>query len=339
MPSKSLRYLSAAALLALTATPAVAQGDVNIYSYREPALIEPLLKAFTAKTGIKTNIVFAAAGLNERLAAEARNSPADLLFTVDAGRLAEAKDAGLTQAASTVTATAIPAAYRDADNHWVGLTLRARVLFVSKTRVSEQAISYDDLADPKWKGRLCMRSGQHPYNTALLATIIAHKGEAAAEAWARGVKANLARRPSGGDREAVRDVHAGLCDIALANSYYMAAMLKSPEQKPWADASRIVFPDATGRGTHINVSGVALTKYAPNKANAEKLMAFLISDEGQSIYAAINNEYPVSPSVPPSELVTRWGELKPDPMPLEAIAKNRRRASEIMDKVAFDQGK
>jgi iron(III) transport system substrate-binding protein len=338
------RGFSAAALLSVAIAPAAAQGEVNIYSYREPALIEPLLKAFATKTGIKTNVVFAAAGLNERLAAEGRNSPADLLFTVDAGRLTEAKDAGLTQAAATLAAatlatTAIPAPYRDADSHWVGLTLRARVLYVSKSRVSEQAISYDDLADPKWKGRLCMRSGQHPYNTALLATIIAHKGETDAEAWAKAVKTNLARKPSGGDREAVRDVHAGLCDVALANTYYMAAMLKSPEQKAWADSTRIVFPDAAGRGTHINISGVALTRHAPNRANAEKLMAYLISDEGQSIYAAINNEYPVSPSVQPSELVQSWGVLKPDPLPLEAIAKNRRRASELMDKVAFDQGK
>lgn len=344
------RHVSAAAFVAATSTafvatpPAAAQsaaapGEINIYSYREPGLIDPLLKAFTAKTGIKTNVVFASAGLNERLASEGRNSPADLLFTVDAGRLTEAKEAGLTQPAAVSGLAAIPSPYRDGDGHWMGLTLRARVLYVSKTRVTEPTISYDDLANPKWKGRLCMRSGQHPYNTALLATMIAHKGEASAEVWAKAVKANLARKPSGGDREAVRDVHAGLCDIALANSYYMAAMLNVPDQKAWADATRIIFPDAEGRGTHVNLSGVALTKYAPNKANAEKLMAFLISDEGQTIYATTNNEYPVSPSVPPSDLVKSWGTLKPDTLPLDAIAKNRRRASEIMDIVGFDQSK
>lgn len=326
----------AVALLSIAA-PAMAQDAINIYSYREPGLLDPLLKAFTAKTGIKTNVVFATAGLNERLASEGRNSPADLLFAVDAGRLTEAKEAGLTQAATGDAFKVVPMPYRDADGHWVGLTLRARVLYVSKVRVADTAISYDDLAGPQWKGRLCMRSGQHPYNTALLATVIAHKGEDGAEAWAKGVKADLARRPSGGDREAVRDVHAGLCDAALANTYYMAAMLASPEQKVWAENVRIVFPDAGGRGTHVNISGVALTKHAPNKVSAEKLMAFLVSDEGQALYATANNEYPINPAIPVSALVQSWGSLKPDALPLDAIAKNRRRASEIMDKVGFDQ--
>jgi iron(III) transport system substrate-binding protein len=328
-----------AVLPAMSLQAAFAQEKVNIYSYREPQLIDPLLKAFTAKTKIETNVIFAASGLNERLAAEGQNSPADLLLTTDAGRLSEAKDAGLTQpVAIAALNTAIPPAYRDADNHWFGLTMRARVIYASKDRVKQEAISYEELADPKWKGKVCTRSGQHVYNTSLAATMLAHKGEAATEAWMTGFKNNLARKPAGGDREAVRDVQAGLCDIALANTYYMALMLKTPEQKAWADSVRIIFPNANDRGAHVNISGMALTKSAPNKANAIKLMEFLVSDEAQKIYADVNNEYPVNPAVPPSDMVKSWGPLRPDALPIENIAKYRKRASELMDKVGFDRG-
>jgi iron(III) transport system substrate-binding protein len=330
------------ALLATSASVALAQGEVNIYSYREPQLIDPLLKAFADKTGIKTNIVYASAGLNERLAAEGQNSPADLLFTVDAGRLAEAKDTGLTQAVeSSVLQAAIPAQLRDPAGHWFGLTMRARIIYASKERVEQDAISYEELADPKWKGKLCTRSGQHVYNTSLIATIIAHNGEEATEAWLRAVKANLAHKPAGGDREQARDVYSGKCDIALGNTYYMALLAKNeknPEQQAWANAIRPLFPNAAGRGTHINISGIALTKHAPNKANAVALMEFLASEEAQLVYATANNEYPVNPKVAPSEIVRSWGTLKPDPLPLENIAKYRKKASELVDKVNFDAG-
>jgi iron(III) transport system substrate-binding protein len=329
---------TAAMMTGAPAGPAAAQGEVNIYSYREPGLIDPLLKAFAAKTGIKTNVVFASVGLNERMAAEGALSPADLLFAVDAGRLTEAKDAGLTQPATFAAAASIPAAYRDGDNHWFGLTLRARVIYASKTRVTDETITYESLADPKWKGRLCTRPGQHVYNTSLTATLIAHKGEAWTETWLKGVKANLARKPAGGDREAVRDVRSGLCDIALANTYYMAAMLKNPEQKAWAEAVRIIFPNASDRGSHVNISGMALARHAKNKANALALMQFLASSEGQALYAAANDEYPISPDVAVSDVVRSWGTLKPDALPLDQIAKNRRRASELMDRVGFDAG-
>jgi iron(III) transport system substrate-binding protein len=319
-------------------SPALAQGEVNIYSYREPQLIDPLLKAFTAKTGIKTNVVFASAGLNERLAAEGAASPADLLFTVDAGRLSEAKDAGLTQPVKSAVLDAIPAAYRDPDGHWFGLTMRARVIYASKARVTQDTITYEELADPKWKGKICTRSGQHVYNTSLAATYIAHKGAEATEGWLKGLKANLGRKPAGGDREAVRDVHAGQCDLALANTYYMAAMLKNPEQKAWADSVRMIFPNAGDRGSHVNISGVALSKHAKNADGARKLMEFLASDEGQGLYASVNNEYPISASVPASDIVKSWGTLKPDQLPLANIAKHRKQASELMDKVAFDAG-
>jgi iron(III) transport system substrate-binding protein len=324
------------------AAPASAQGEVNIYSYREPQLIDPLLKAFTEKTGIRTNVVYASAGLNERLAAEGQNSPADLLFTVDAGRLSEAKDAGLTQAVDLAPLRqSIPAQYRDPDNHWFGLTMRSRIVYASKERVAQDAITYEELADPKWKGKICIRSGQHVYNTSLIATIIAHKGEAFAEQWLKGLKANLAHKPAGGDREQARDIHSGKCDLAVGNTYYMALMAtneKNPEQKQWGAAIKPLFPNVNDRGSHVNISGMALAKNAPHKANALKLMEYLASDEAQKIYAKANNEYPVNPAVEPSDVVKGWGKLKPDALPLENIAKYRKRASELVDKVNFDAG-
>jgi iron(III) transport system substrate-binding protein len=335
---RTTTFALATVLAATIAAPAHAQGEVNIYSYREPSLIDPLLKAFSAKTGIKTNVVFAAAGLNERLAAEGANSPADLLFTVDAGRLAEAKSAGLTQPVSLPELATIPASFRDGEGHWFGLTMRGRVVYASKERVKQDTITYEELADPKWKGKVCVRSGQHIYNVSLLGAIIAHKGEAAAEAWLKGVRANLARKPAGGDREAVRDVRAGLCDLAIANTYYMAAMLKNPEQKAWAESTRMLFPNAGDRGTHVNISGMAMAKHARNKDAALKLMAFLASDEGQALYASVNNEYPISPRAAPSDLVKSWGTLKPDALPLDAMTKNLKKASELVDKVGFDAG-
>ncbi len=329
-------------VLAAGGGAALAQGEVNIYSYREPQLIDPLLKAFTEKTGIKANVVYAAAGLNERLAAEGQNSPADLLFTVDAGRLSEAKDAGLTQPVDDAALkAAIPAQFRDPDGHWFGLTMRSRVVYASKERVQQDAITYEELADPKWKGKLCIRSGQHVYNTSLIATMIAHKGEAYTETWLRGVKNNLAHKPAGGDREQARDIASGKCDIALGNTYYMALMAtneKQPEQKAWGAAIKPLFPNAADRGSHVNISGMALARHAPNKANALKLMAFLASEEAQKIYALANYEYPVNPAVPPAAIVASWGKLKPDPLPLENIAKYRKKASELVDKVNFDAG-
>jgi iron(III) transport system substrate-binding protein len=324
------------------APAAQAQGEVNIYSYREPQLIDPLLKAFTDKTGIKANVVYAPAGLNERLAAEGQNSPADLLFTVDAGRLSEAKDAGLTQPVdSAALKQVVPAQFRDPDNHWFGLTMRSRVIYASKERVKQDRITYEELADPKWKGRICIRSGQHVYNTSLIATMIAHKGEAATEAWLKGVKANLAHKPAGGDREQARDIFSGKCDLALGNTYYMALMLKNeknPEQQQWAGAIKILFPNADDRGSHVNISGMAMARHAPNKANALKLMEFLASEDAQKIYATANNEYPVNSNVPPSDIVKSWGALKADPLPLENIAKFRKKASELVDKANFDAG-
>lgn len=341
----SRRRVIAAALLlptiAFSSTPHAAHAAeaVNIYSYREPQLMEPLLKSFTEKTGIKTNVVFAKDGLVERLISEGRNSPADVLLTNESGLLMQAKAQGATQAvASSALEKAIPANLRDPDNHWFALTQRARVLFVAKDRVSATTMTLEELAEPKWKGKICIRSGQHTYNVALVASMIAHLGDDKAETWLKGLKTNLARKPAGGDREAVRDVQAGLCDIAIANTYYMAAMLKNPDQKAWADAVRIVFPNAGDRGTHVNISGIAIAAHAPHKANAQKLVEFLASTDAQAAYAEANSEYPVVAGVAESQLLKSWGPLKADAIALSKLAELRRKASELIDKVKFDSG-
>lgn len=340
-----LRHSSAFARIALSlslaafATPAFAEGEVNIYSYREPKLIDPLLQAFTAKTGIKTNVVFASTGLIERMTAEGKNSTADVLLTNESGLLMQAVAAGVTAPLkSEVIEKAIPAHLREPEGHWFGLTRRARVVYAANDRVPQTAITYEDLADPKWRGKICSRSGQHTYNIALIASMIAHLGEEKAEAWLTAVKNNLARKPAGGDREQVRDVQAGLCDLAIGNSYYMVAMLKNPEQKPWADAVHIIFPNAADRGTHINVSGVALAANAPHAANAQALMEFLVSPEAQQLYALANGEYPVVEGVKGSDIVASWGPLKADTLPLSKIAEFRKKASEMVDRVRFDAG-
>ena len=341
----SARFLALATLLAFAALQADAAdpGEVNIYSYRQPYLIEPLLKEFTEETGIKVNVIFAEKGLIERIEAEGRNSPADVLLTVDIGNLTQATAAGIAQPIRVDDAldAAIPEAYRAEDDQWFGLTRRARVIYASKERVKQDSITYEELADPKWRGKICTRSGQHPYNVALIASIIAHHGEAWTEDWLRGVKANLARKPAGDDRLQVKGVYAGECDIAIGNTYYMGAMLKNdkqPEQKQWAGSVNILFPNTGDRGTHVNVSGAVVAKHAPHKDNAVKLVAFLASDKGQQLYAEANNEYPVKEGVPWSPLVKSWGEFKPDPISLDEIARLRKTASELVDKVEFDEG-
>lgn len=328
--------------LVIPSTRAAEPGEVNVYSYRQPYLIEPLLKEFTEETGIKVNVIFAEKGLIERIQAEGRNSPADVLLTTDIGNLTQATTSGIAQSIqSEVIDQAVPEAYRANDDEWIGLTRRARVIYASKDRVKQDAITYEELADPKWRGKICTRSGQHPYNVALIAAMIAAHGEAWTEEWLRGVKANLARKPAGNDRLQVKCVYAGECDIALGNTYYMAAMLhdeKEPEQKKWAESVHILFPNTNDRGTHINVSGAVMAKHAPHKDNAMKLVEFLVSDRGQKMYADVNAEYPVKDGVPPSELVQSWGTFKADPISLDEIAAHRKTASELVDKVGFDDG-
>jgi iron(III) transport system substrate-binding protein len=344
MPLCFARASALALIIPALATPAQAadSGEVNVYSYRQPYLIEPLLKEFTDETGIKVNVIFAEKGLIERIQAEGRNSPADVLLTVDIGNLTQAKTAGIAQPVQTEAIdAAVPQAYRAKDDEWIGLTRRARVIYASKDRVKQDTITYEELADPKWRGKICTRSGQHPYNVALIASMIAAHGEEWTEEWLKGVKANLARKPAGNDRLQVKGVFAGECDLALGNTYYMGAMLndeKEPEQKVWAESVNILFPNSADRGTHINVSGAVLAKHAPHKVNGVKLVEFLASDKGQEMYAEVNYEYPVKEGVPASELVQSWGTFKADPISLEEIAGLRKMASELVDKVGFDDG-
>jgi iron(III) transport system substrate-binding protein len=290
-------------LFAASNASAADPGEVNIYSYRQPYLIDLLLNEFTEETGIKINVIFAEKGLIERIQAEGRNSPADVLLTVDVGNLTQATDAGIAQPIqSAALEAAIPPAYRATDGEWVGLTRRARVVYASKERVKQDKISYKELADPKWRRKICIRSGQHVYNVALIASMIAHHGEEWTEAWLRGVKANLARKPADDDRLQVKGVYAGECDLAVGNTYYMGRDAdKDSEQKEWANSAR--FPDSDDRGTHVNISGAVVAKYARHKDNAIKLPEFLSSDKGQEMYADVNNEYPVKEGIPWSKLV------------------------------------
>ncbi len=332
-----MKRAALAVLLAAAALPAAAQ-EVNVYSYRQPELIDPIFAKFTEKTGIQVNTVFLNKGMVERLTAEGARSPADLIFTVDIGRLKEAVDAGVTQPVQDAALEAdVPAAFRDPDGAWFGLTARARIAYASKERVKDGEITtYEDLASEKWRGRLCTRSGMHPYNLALTAAYIAHHGVDAAEEWLRGVKANLARKPQGNDRAQAKAVWAGECDVAIGNTYYVAEMIHDPEQKEWTDSFRVVFPVFENGGVHMNISGVAMTKSTPNRENALKLMEFLASDEGQELYAEVNSEYPVKPGVKPSELVESWGSFTPDDLPLVEIADHRAEALKLMEKVDFD---
>lgn len=339
--------LAAAALTGLLAIQpaqadeqaAVNAGEVNVYSYRQPFLIQPMFDAFTRQSGVKVNVVFAPKGLVERLEQEGRNSPADLIFTVDIGRLSDAYDAGVTQAVATDKLTAaIPQSFRQDNGHWYGLTQRARILYVSKDRVApdDAPKTYEELADPKWKGRICTRSGTHVYQVALTAAMIAHHGEDEAEAWLRGLKSNLARKPQGNDRAQVKAIKEGECDVSLGNNYYYGKMLENEEQFAWAQSVYPVFPTLGGDGTHVNISGVALTKSSPNKDNAVMLMEFLAGDLAQQMYAEQNYEYPIVAGVPQSGMLRSMGELHPDSLDLDRIAENRATAIKLVNEVGYN---
>ena len=332
------RYSLWALLFGATAFPVMAE-EVNIYSHRQPELIQPLLDAFTAKTGIDVNVAFVDKGMVERLVAEGDRSPADLVLTVDIARLTQIVDAGVTQAVqSDVLTSAIPAQFRDAGNQWFGLTARSRVVYAAKDRVKPGDVTtYEDLADPKWKGRICTRSGTSDYNIALLGAVIAHDGMEAATAWVKGLKDNLARKPNGADKDQVKAIAAGECDIAIGNTYYIGQMLSDPADKAAAETVNVVFPTfANGGGSHMNISGVAMTKAAPNHDAALKLMEFLVSDEAQKIYAETNFEFPVKAGVPVSALVASWGAFTPDTLPLADVAAQRPAALKLMEDVDFD---
>jgi iron(III) transport system substrate-binding protein len=332
----TLRSILLASVAVAIALPAMA--DVNVYTTRQPSLIQPVIDAFTAETGIAVNLAFIEEGLVERLVAEGDRSPADLVMTVDIANLQQIVDAGVVQPVeSAVLTSAIPAELRSPDNLWFALTERARIVYASKERVAEgEVTTYEDLASETWRGRICTRSGTHNYNLALLAAMIAHHGEDYAREWAAGVKANLARKPEGNDRAQVRAIWAGECDISLGNTYYMGQMLADPEQVAWAESVNIVFPTFENGGTHINVSGIAMTQAAPNRDEALQLMEFLVSPAAQAIYAEVNHEYPVLQGAALSDLVQSWGPLNADTLDLTEIAGHRAAALRIMEEVNFD---
>ncbi|QGS61013.1 Fe(3+) ABC transporter substrate-binding protein [Shewanella algae] len=327
---------SALAASSLT-LPVAAAGEVTVYSYRQEFLVKPILDDFSQATGVKVNFVFAKDGIADRLAREGRLSPADLVLTSDFSRLQELVDKQLVkQVESDTLKQNIPAQYRDPKGNWYALTMRVRNLYSSKERLGPLAINYEDLADARYKGKVCMRSGKHPYNIALVASMIAHHGEADAKSWLQGLKSNLARKPQGNDRAQVQAVKEGLCDIAIGNSYYYGKMLQDPKQRPWAEAAVINFPNQENRGAHINVSGMALAKHAPNSADALKLMEYLSSDAAQQSYAEVNMEYPVKVDVPVSELVASWGDFKADDLPVYKLAEHHQAALRLLDEVKFD---
>jgi iron(III) transport system substrate-binding protein len=321
----------------LLAAPALAQ-SVNLYTTREPALLNPVIEAFTKDTGIKVNAVFMKDGLQQRIQAEGANSPADVMLVVDVGEIQAAADAGITQPVqSTLVDKTVPAALRGAGNNWVTLTQRARIVVVSKDRVKQDAITYEGLADPKWKGKFCIRAGQHPYNNAFFAAYLARNGAEKTEAFLKAIKANTARKPGGGDRDVARDILSGQCDIAIINTYYIGLMSKATnEQKGWYEAIKPLKTTFTGGGTHVNVSAAAIAKNAPNKDSAVKLIEYMLGEKAQTLYADGNFEYPVNADVKEAAAVKLLGALTPDTTPLGDVAKNRKAASELVDKVGFD---
>ncbi|WP_439155273.1 Fe(3+) ABC transporter substrate-binding protein [Yoonia sp.] len=332
----TFRTILLASTCAAIAAPALA--DVNIYTTRQPELIQPVMDAFTSETGIAVNLAYVDDGLVERLRAEGNRSPADLVMTVDIANLKQIVDAGVIQPVeSDVLTNAVPETLRSPDNLWFGLTTRARIVYASKDRVADgEVTTYEDLASEKWEGRICTRSGLHNYNLALLSAVIDHVGQDGARDWAAGVRENLARKPEGNDRAQVRAIWAGQCDISLGNTYYMGAMLNNEEQTEWANAVRIVFPTFADGGTHVNVSGMAMTNAAPNRDEALQLMEYLVSPEAQRIYAELNYEYPVLEGVAQSDLVASWGEFTPDDVNLSDLAGHRPTALRIMEEVNFD---
>ena len=332
----------ALALLAAAAHTPAGAAEVNVYTTREPGLIRPLLDAYTRQTGTKVNAVFVQAGLAERVAAEGANSPADVLMTVDIGNLVDLVKRDLAQPVrSEALESAIPPQWRDPAGNWYALTLRARAIFVTKDRPVEAPRTYEDLADARYRGRVCIRSGNHPYNTSLFAAMIAKHGAEDTGTYLTDLKANLARRAAGGDREVARDILAGICDVGISNTYYEGIMLSGrggEEQKRWGEAVRVVLPTfKDGAGTHVNVSGAAVARNAPNRAEAVRLLEYLVTPEAQRMYADLNFEHPVRPGVELNPIVQGFGPLKPDSTPLTAIAGNRAEASLLVDRLGFDR--
>lgn len=332
--------LALAALACTLVAGTVEAAEVNVYSARKDHLLKPVLDEFTKQTGIKVNLLSAGEDqLLERLKNEGKDSPADLFITTDVAHLHKARVAGVLQPVQSKALTeAIPAAYRDPQGYWVGLSARARVVFYAKDRVKPSDITtYEDLADPKWKGRICVRSSSSTYNQSLLAGMIAVNGPAKAEAWAKGIADNMARKPQGGDRDQIAAVAAGQCDIAIANTYYYGGMVNSAkaEEREAAAKVGIAFPNQQGRGTHMNVAGAGVAASAKHKAEAVQLLEFLAGPDAQRLFAEANNEFPVRPGVKPSPTVAAWGKFKGEDINVAMLGENSAEAVRIFDRVGW----
>ena len=316
-------------------------GELNIYSHRQPFLINPFLDAFTKKTGISTNVVYSTKGLAQRLKAEGENSPADVILTVDIGRLNVYADLDLlAKITSKKLEQNIPPHLRSQNNTWFGLSKRSRIIVVSKSRVDPSSISrIEDLKSPKWKNKICSRPGSHVYNRALMASMVAAHGIEKATQWADGLVKNLARRPQGNDRAQVKAIYEGQCDMALINNYYYGKLKYSndEQQRAWAEELSLIFPNQgkNDRGAHINISGGGVAKYSKNQTEAIKLLEFLSEESSQKLYGDINFEYPVNPRVMPSEVLQSWGTFREDQLPIRIIAELSQEAQKIIDKVGW----
>ncbi len=323
-------------LLLFNGSMAWGQDEVNVYSYRQRLLMQPLFDVFTKETGVKVKVVFAPKGLVERLRQEGSLSPADVLLTSDFSRLLEAEQARLLQSVkSAVLRRNVPRHLRDKDGRWFGLTVRARVLVVSRSAKGEIR-RYEDLAKKEWHGRICSRSGQHSYNVSLLASMIAHHGVKEARSWARSVRSGLARKPQGNDRSQLKAIWQGQCDVSFVNTYYLGLVSKNPKQSSWGKGVRVVFPNQRDRGTHVNISGGGVVRYAPHRRQAVQLLEFLSGEKAQKLYVEGNFEYPVNKKVPLSPFLERLGIFKQDRIPIEKVATLRGRAVRIMDEVGWE---
>jgi iron(III) transport system substrate-binding protein len=345
MNASGNRFLRVVQPLALTLLAALlpagaSAGEVNIYSARQEALIKPLLDKFSAETGVTVNLVTGKGdALLTRLQSEGRNSPADVLLTTDAGRLYRAQAAGVLQPLESDYLTAnIPANLRSAENYWFGLSVRARFIVYAKDRVTpEQLGSYEALGDEQWKRRVCIRSSSNIYNQSMVAGMIASEGEEATAAWLDRLVPNFARPPQGGDRDQIKAVAAGQCDVAVVNSYYLGAMLNSDDASERDAAAKVAvfWPNQDGRGTHINVSGAGITAAAKNVAAAQQLIEFMAREDSQRWYGETNMEYPVRADVEVSELLASWGEYKADPLAVTELGKLNARAVMAMDRARW----
>lgn len=314
--------------------------EINVYSARKEALIKPLLNDFTEQTGIKVNLVTGKAdALLKRLQLEGQNTPADILITTDAGRLHRAQMAEVLQPAITeANRQKVSTNLQDKDGYWLGLTKRSRVIVYAKDRVNPESLSsYEALAEPKWQGKLCVRSSNNIYNQSMIASMIAHQGAAATEQWARDFVKNFARKPSGGDRDQIKAIAAGQCDVALVNTYYLGQMLndKDAAQQQAAQQVAVFWPNQDNRGAHINISGIAITKASQNIDAANQLIAFLLSPAAQTWYAQVNNEYPVIAEAKWSETLNQWGSFKGDDLNLEKLGELNAEAVKIMDRAGW----